>query len=243
VCPVGAVSCDEFPLASFKVVGAAKPASEAGARNLLMQRRSIREFKDKAVPRELLERLVETAFHAPTAHNGQPVQLVVVTDKKIINKIDMRVTAMFRKGLTLVDNPVGSSLISAIGGAKTADMLLGHKGDLERFEKAGYPRNLHVFRDAPALVLAHTEHGTITGRDDCNIALSHLTFHASAAGLGVCWIGYIVAAARMDPTLKKQLGIPIKNSLQCACILGWPKYKYKRMIPRKQGAVKWVESD
>jgi len=46
-------------------------------------RRSIRDYLDKPVEPEKLERLLEAARLAPSARNEQPWELVVVTDRKL----------------------------------------------------------------------------------------------------------------------------------------------------------------
>ena len=44
----------------------------------LRSRYSVRKFTDQPVPKELLERLLETATWAPSAHNRQPWRMVVL---------------------------------------------------------------------------------------------------------------------------------------------------------------------
>jgi nitroreductase len=46
------------------------------------KRRSIRKYKDKEIPRDLLDDILEMARLAPSGANKQPWQLVVVTDPK-----------------------------------------------------------------------------------------------------------------------------------------------------------------
>jgi nitroreductase len=50
-------------------------------------RRSIRQYQDKAVPGELVEKLLAAAMSAPSARNAQPWQFVVITDRKILQQI------------------------------------------------------------------------------------------------------------------------------------------------------------
>ncbi|WP_018357336.1 nitroreductase family protein [Porphyromonas levii] len=50
-------------------------------------RSSVREFSDEMVSREILEKVVELANTAPSVCNRQGVSVVVVEDKKIIEKI------------------------------------------------------------------------------------------------------------------------------------------------------------
>jgi iodotyrosine deiodinase len=58
-----------------------------GFLDLFRQRRSIREFSDKPVARELLECILKTAGTAPSGANKQPWQFVVVTDPELKHRI------------------------------------------------------------------------------------------------------------------------------------------------------------
>jgi nitroreductase len=50
-------------------------------------RRSIREYSKKAVPKKVLEAIVDAARFAPTARNVQPWEFVVVTEHATLQKI------------------------------------------------------------------------------------------------------------------------------------------------------------
>jgi len=50
-------------------------------------RRSVRAYQDKPVPQEVLNRILETARLAPSAGNQQARKFVVVTDKKLREKL------------------------------------------------------------------------------------------------------------------------------------------------------------
>lgn len=56
-------------------------------RQLMDQRRTVRDFSDKAVPRELIENLVMTAASAPSGANKQPWTFCVVSDPALKAKI------------------------------------------------------------------------------------------------------------------------------------------------------------
>lgn len=53
----------------------------------IRERRSIRKFKDEPVPRELIEKIVETAAYAPSWKNKQPARYLVVEDREKMNRI------------------------------------------------------------------------------------------------------------------------------------------------------------
>jgi nitroreductase len=55
----------------------------------IQERRSIRAYQDTPVPREKLEKILETARLAPSARNTEPWHFIAVTDKekrKILSK-------------------------------------------------------------------------------------------------------------------------------------------------------------
>lgn len=54
---------------------------------IMKKRRTIREFSDKPVPREVVENCILTAGTAPNGANMQPWQFVIVDNKKIKKKI------------------------------------------------------------------------------------------------------------------------------------------------------------
>ena len=56
-------------------------------KELLMKRRSIREFKDKEIPKDTLNEVFELSRYAPTASNSQAFYFIVVTDKKTLEEL------------------------------------------------------------------------------------------------------------------------------------------------------------
>lgn len=244
VCPHGAVQCDEFPLESFEKLKKLSPKSFDVAKNILLNRRSVREFEKEEVPRELLEELLALGASAPTAANTQLVKLNVVTTRKVLDQVDDKVVAALYKMTALIDNPVATGLIGMLAGEKLKERYTGRKSDIDRAMAVGGEKGKSLFRaapDAPVLIVAHTGIQAITGKQDSFIALSHIMFAAVAAGLGATWLGYLAMASQVDPSIKKVIGVPFKNTIHAAILLGWPKYTYQRSIPRSAGGVKWIE--
>ena len=56
-------------------------------REVIRQRRSVRRYTEKTVPREVLERLLEDACWAPSAENYQPWHFVALTKPEEIASI------------------------------------------------------------------------------------------------------------------------------------------------------------
>ena len=58
----------------------------------IINRRTIRVFEDKKIPKEKLEKLVNAARMAPSASNLQPLEYLVVNNKKLCNQVFKNVT-------------------------------------------------------------------------------------------------------------------------------------------------------
>jgi len=54
---------------------------------LVYSRRSIRQYKDKDIPKDLLNNIIDLARYSPTASNSQNVAYTVITDKELLEKI------------------------------------------------------------------------------------------------------------------------------------------------------------
>ena len=54
---------------------------------VIKSRRSIRKYTNENVSNELIEKLIDAARYAPSSHNSQPWEFVVVRDKEKIKKL------------------------------------------------------------------------------------------------------------------------------------------------------------
>jgi len=71
------------------------------------------------------------------------------------------------------------------------------------------------------------------------IALAYLELAAPSFGLGACWAGYFNAAAASWPPLQKALTLPEDHISLGAMMVGYPKYNYHRLPPRKEPKIIW----
>jgi len=54
---------------------------------VIISRRSIREFEEKKVEKELISRILEMAFYSPSSHNRRPWYVIVVTSRELLEKL------------------------------------------------------------------------------------------------------------------------------------------------------------
>lgn len=57
------------------------------ALDAIISRRSVREYKDKNIPKDLIEKIIECARHAPAAKGEEPWEFIAITDKSILKAI------------------------------------------------------------------------------------------------------------------------------------------------------------
>lgn len=82
ICPVGAVSMTNYPDARDE-----KPfdIAEFDSEKLLLamkSRRTVRQFKNKEVPREIIEKIIEAGRYCPTGTNAQDFSFTVLQNAK-----------------------------------------------------------------------------------------------------------------------------------------------------------------
>ena len=88
ICPAGAVLHDRMDMSSFTEIDREAPLEHPAFIKFLQRRRSHRNFLEKPVPREIMERLLDACRLAPTGSNVQNVEVLILTDRQKIDEID-----------------------------------------------------------------------------------------------------------------------------------------------------------
>jgi nitroreductase/Pyruvate/2-oxoacid:ferredoxin oxidoreductase delta subunit len=213
VCSSNAIAHADLPEEEFLPAAKELPAP-ALIDGFLMSRRSVREFEDQPVGREVLEALLDVARRAPTAGNSQKLHWIVVEGKEKIHGLSRE------------------SMLAPLPAGINAER---HAENLKQWE-SGYDV---VLRGAPTLVVACTPEDHAWGKEDCAIALTFLELAAEARGLGACWAGYLTRIAATHDPLRQMLAVPHGYVVCGALMLGKGKYSYRRIPPRKPLSVQW----
>jgi nitroreductase len=64
---------------------------------LIKKRKSIRAYKDKALPKDMVDSILEAAKYAPTARNMQELEYKVITNKALIKRLSDGITTALKK--------------------------------------------------------------------------------------------------------------------------------------------------
>ncbi len=220
ICPQGALSLKTMSPKDCLTVRKELSLSPEQAEQFLRSRRSIRSYKKKQIPHDLLTRVIEIARFAPTGGNTQPVHWLVIEDTQEVKRLTGLVVDWQR---TLVQEG-------------TDDLL---RTRMERIVNAWDEGIDRICRNAPHLIVAHGPASLPATQSSCTIALTYLELAAISFGLGTCWAGYFNTAANSYPPLLEALALPQDHLPFGAMMIGYPKYNYQRIPPRNKPPITW----
>ena len=93
-CPANACSAPGLSSQDCSPLRREQIPSAEQVEELVFSRRSVRNFKNKSVPRELLHRILDGARFAPTAKNTQELRWIVLETREQTEKLAaMKATA------------------------------------------------------------------------------------------------------------------------------------------------------
>jgi ferredoxin len=208
---------------------------------MIATRRAVRNFSDRPVSREVLEKIVQAISFAPPGFPPLKTEIVVVQDTAAIRKALPHMIEMYGELLKAMRNPLLRALIRWQAGKQTFNTVDRHLLPLLSVAlpelKAGGEDTLT--RNAPAMILFHASKDE-DHRGDIFIAVTYGFLAAHALGLGGSAMGIIPPAVERNRELRKLFSIPEGNEVLSSMILGYPKYRYQRAIKRELKSVTWI---
>jgi nitroreductase/NAD-dependent dihydropyrimidine dehydrogenase PreA subunit len=244
VCPTGAINHSRLNDSRLDRIVNHHPVDSDALGQLLRQRRSVRAYRDREIPQDLLEQLVAVAGFGPTgSHGGEGWvrRVVIVTGKDNMSKV-AELTFQYMKQLaTLLDSFVVRMVARWKESPRTGRLMLPDiTMRLREFEKG----HDVITYDAPAAVFVHSPRLTPTPQTDCDCVMYPMMLMAHALGLGTCWNGYLSKAAsgfRIDSftALRKLLEIPDHHDVYAAATLGFPRIRL-HSVPQRNTETRFL---
>ncbi len=182
----------------------------------IRERRSVRAYEPKPIPRDMITTILEAGNEAPSAMNSQPWRFVVVEEQKVKEKL------------------LGAAMPNA---KKILEMI--RDADPERYEaiKKRY-RELKdpIYYSAPAIVFVigsgrYADHS-------CPLACENMMLAAHSLGLGSCWVGF-GSMVTEDAEVRDLLEIKEGEKIFGPILIGYPKGHPERPA-KKAPKVKWL---
>jgi nitroreductase len=245
VCPQNAIQHAEFPATTTRAIQFEQLPTTDQVLELLKSRRSIRAFRDKPVAKDTLETIIDGARFAPSGHNSQSTEYLVVQDKAVLSQVTATVIEYLKFEIKRFSNPIfrTMALLAAREAAESGlHEIPGFKKKVQKFEAGADP----ILNGAPVLLAFHAPRTDGYGNVNTQLALQNASLVAHALGIGHFYTGWVLAPCRApmarawNRRIPNLLGIPPDNNLYGALALGYPIPKFKNMIERKLPRIVWA---
>jgi nitroreductase len=213
---------------------------------LIQQRLSTRVpfDPDKPVSKEDLEKIVEAGRWAPTAHNMQNFEIIVIDDKATLKKvgsIKSRISEAFIREnyeqLSFSEQELRKKKVGIMGAQFPPDWRDPNKFDDAIRNSVPSPLS-ETMRGSPAILVvtydpgkrAPASEGDVLGMFSLGCVMENMWLMAQSLGVGFM-IMSVFSGEGIEKELKKALKIPAHLKIAYACRLGYPvaKPKYVRV--------------
>ncbi len=207
---------------------------------IVRSRRSVRHYKPGAVPREVLEEILDLARYSPTASNAQNVHYTVVNRPVLLEEASKRIFGLGDRIFRIYEKGLVQSLAKRFQEQEAVKTLESYAKRWPFYRKRVAEGTDLLFHRAPVLLLLHAPKGQGMAKDNCLIAAANIDNYAQSMGLGACYIGLLVSVMQVDKTLNRRFGIPKTHRVHAALTLGYPAYRHTHHGTRKEPPVQWL---
>jgi len=239
VCPQGAIEHDGLDSMQIKKIDPALINPEV-YETIARGRRSVRRYKDKNIPKELIEKVIHLVTHTPTASNSQNVGYLVISDRKILKKISTAIFIFSTKIFYLTKKFPGNLIYKTIKLFPGSDTITRYIEPLQYYIDETKKGRDFILHNAPVLILVHAPKGAMFSNENCNICANNIMNYAYSLGLGTCYIGFLNLSLKYSKKLRNLIKLPKGRMVYACIIMGYPAYKHANTASRKKPAIKWV---
>ncbi len=211
---------------------------------VILERRSVRRYKDRQVPEKLVRRILEAGRFAPSAGNCQPWKFVVIRDREMIEEMEKYVRSRCRV-LKLLLHWYASPL-KKIAWLNSQTMIRLMPNRLHPIPHTAIgliaDGKLGLFHPGcPTVILILMDkRGVSKPQVDVGICGQNMILAAHSLGLGTCWVGF-VELFKYSRKWKKKLGVEYPYELVEGISLGYPVGNPDGLIERELYETDWIE--
>ena len=179
----------------------------------LLNRRSIKVYKNEQIKAEELQTILEAGKFAPSAMNEQPWHFTVVQNKEVLQKITDVTKEVYEES------------------------------GIPAYEQRAKVENFSPFYNAPTYIIVSADENALAPQADSAAALGNLLIAAESLGIGSSWIHAIDFAHTTEKgkALSKELAIPKGYIPQCSGSFGYNGAEKPAAPPRKDGTVNIIK--
>jgi nitroreductase/NAD-dependent dihydropyrimidine dehydrogenase PreA subunit len=208
--------------------------------DFLRRRRSIREFKDKPVEKEMIEKVLEAALTAPMGLPPSDVHVLVLGTKEKVRHFSQDYADFLGKMRWFVSWWF-LALMRPFWGKQMDEMFRGFVRPLfDCYVDEMKKGNNLITYDAPVALYFY---GTpFTDPADSIVAATYAMLAAESLGLGTCMLGGIhpmIQSGKKARKLREKWGIKYKSREGLFVIMGYQRIHFHKGIRRTFAEITW----
>ena len=197
----------------------------------IKDRRSIRAYEQKLIPREIITTIIEAGNQAPCMATEEkdgvlfePWRFVVVESREFKQRLVQTTLPIWRKSIESIKETDPES----------------YRKVMRLYEAMDEPKDM-VYYSAPVIifVIGPTEHGHAIS---CALACENMMLAAHSLGLGSCYVGF-GSMVKSDATIIGALELKDNERIYGPILLGYPKdIPEARALSwkKKEPIIKWI---
>lgn len=202
----------------------------------ILERRSVRNFKDTPVPDSIIRRVLEAGRFAPSAGNCQPWKFIVITDRETIRKMDEVTQATMTPIYNMYkdDDMVQNLKPMAEAGAGGLDRRVA-SGGMGCVSKGLLPASL----GAPCVIVLLGDNRSI-GQMELNLGIcgQNMNIVANTLGVKACWVGFLIPGFG---AIADKFDVGPNWQPLTTLVLGYPAFKQEGIVAREYRPVQWLK--
>ena len=241
VCPVNAINLKAYTGKKLKDVPAKEDLSSFDSLiNLFQTRRSRRQFKETSVPKDIIEKILDSAGrYSATGNNEENVYFTVVQNPELLKKLSDECTKQVKNLVEKFEDPQGRESLKSVF---SEDLMKKAEDEIPSFKRRliRIAQGKEMWRWDAELIVIHSPRDSVTLIENCSLAAGQIMLAAETLGLGTCSLGYINAFFNIYRSVSKIVKIPIKHIVGYTLAIGYPKAHYYRIPARKPLKAKWI---
>ncbi|MGE5405609.1 MAG: nitroreductase family protein, partial [Candidatus Saccharibacteria bacterium] len=206
-------------------------ASYEQLHSLLLGRRSVRDFKDKEVGQEVIDKIIDTVSTAPMGIPPSEVRVSVLKGKDKVGQFSKDMIAYMKKSAWMFKPPVVWLFRLFMSKADYKSTVSFVPPLIDFVSKKIDEGENWLLYDAPLAMYFYCS--GFADPADPYIAATYAMLAAESLGLGSCMIGSVGPFLKYSKDLQAKYGIKAGAQMGLVVIFGYPKYKYSRAIKRQ----------
>jgi nitroreductase len=205
----------------------------------MFSRRSCRSFASQEVSQELLQDLITFGISAPSGTNSQQWTFTLLKGRQEVVALAEEVLRFYQKLNRLSSNSLLRGTLKLFGKDELANYFHEYFDSVEdAIQRWNNKQEDLLFHGAPAVIVVGSKLKASCPQDDALLATQNMLLAAHSLGLGSCLIGFVVEAAKRDPSIAKFLKIPTDERIYSVIALGYSKENYLEVTRRHEPLIR-----